>query len=52
MSVFVHAQGIIKTVRPGGAGGGSQKWQNYVRVVVEHPLMKKEGKNVCIKKGR
>ena len=34
MSVFVHAQGI-KFVH---AGGGVQKWQNSVHVVVECPL--------------
>ena len=34
MSVFVHAQGI-KTIH---AGGGGQKWQNSVHVVVECPL--------------
>jgi hypothetical protein len=33
MSVFVHAQGI-NTVY---AGGGGQKWQNSVHVVVECP---------------
>ena len=33
MSVFVHAQGL-KTVH---AGGGVQKWQNSVHVVVECP---------------
>jgi hypothetical protein len=45
MSVFVHAQGI-KTVH---AGGGVKKWQNYVHVVVECPLMSlnlKEGRKV------
>ena len=35
MSVFVHAQGI-KTVH---TGGGGQKGQNSVHVVVEWPLM-------------
>jgi hypothetical protein len=34
MSVFVHAYGI-KTVH---TGGGGQKYQNYVNVVVECPL--------------
>ena len=34
MSFFVYAQGI-KTVH---AGGGGQKWQNSVHVVVECPL--------------
>ena len=34
MSVFVHAQGV-KTVH---AGGGGQKWQNSVHVVVALPL--------------
>ena len=34
MFVFVHAQGI-KTVH---AGGGGQKWQNSVHVVIEWPL--------------
>ena len=33
--VFVHAQGI-KTVHTWGGGG--QKWQNSVHVVVECPL--------------
>ena len=35
MSVFVHAYGI-KTVHAGG--GGVNKWQNSVHVVVECPL--------------
>ena len=35
ISVFVHAKGI-KIVH---AGGGAKKWQNYVHVVVEWPLM-------------
>ena len=38
MSVFVHAQGI-KTVHARGGGGG-QKWQNSVHVVIECPLIK------------
>ena len=36
MSVFVHAQGT-KTVHAGG--GGVNKWQNSVHVVVECPLI-------------
>ena len=35
MSAFVHAQGI-KTVH---TGGGVKKWQKYVHVVVECPLI-------------
>ena len=36
MSVFVHAQDI-KTVHAGERGGGAQKWQNSVHVVVGMP---------------
>ena len=35
--VFVHAQGI-KTVHAGRRGGGVEKFQNSVHVVLECPL--------------
>ena len=41
MSIFVHAQGK-KTVH---AGGGGQKYQNSVHVVVECPLTSNSIKN-------
>ena len=47
MSVFVHAQGI-KTVNAGGGDGGVKKWQNYVHVVVECPLIGIEKILTCV----